>query len=984
MHTTSPLAENDGVKRYASLLSQAQEHLATKRYDQAIEASNQAIAIHSQGSDPRFIKGIALLEKKQYQQSEILFNEAITLDPTKHGSWAMRAQTYLCLSDNSTGDTISYYNNLALQGYKICSRLDPEEANYHEYQAIQYAKLNQHQNAADCYNKYFSLTTGSVDNHFDYAVSLSMLKRYEEAIAHCKQALALDNKHEPSLKLYKTICKQLNLTVDTVFDAAHTPCSTVTTTNILSSHGLLAQARLNYDHLLLQGQTQLRNKSYHDASLTFKKAIDLAPLLDNRYAWEGLSDACALLGHYHEALCYYHNVITHLSHAKTQDPTALQSLRVRFSATLAFLFPKNTIKTASEMETMLKFQSASSDMDEQNYQLAKDKLNILMMDPYTSSPVYPFALLLNANAHRLLGKFNESIALYDQYLNMVPYDMNARSLKDNVITLLEPFDIDTRYITESNKIELNKQKLTELMRELRIKISTVDLIWEHTQIHERVLQFLVHTYIIPDELLIDHKLDHLYHQAKSKLMLLDVIEISQLYCIHPTTIYLNDKTSYTAINRREFYHTGQISWHIADFISRALLTGAAGYLSGTNGDIVAKIHAIMIICAPQHIMFTHFSTMLCRSLKAHDSENDRLESLRSIQYLSTTDLTLCTTDIEENICKRRNLPDQYTRSGMRRATNTTVHSQTEMMQLAMAAAVHRMKPYKSSDKIQASTIKHIASSKFIDIPLDPFMAKMVTDVNKQTKVFQNPLSTSYAHILDMLKHLSKPDDFGQTKNLEYSYLERILTQNIKHLKNALKILPHPLLYKNLAISYWRYWHTLTRDLSNIMSQTNTDLDRAVLALDNYSLALSYGPDADTYLKRAEMLISLAILKTGIIKHRDLSVTYQGKVYTYSVIHKHYMSHGLLQLALNDFSSSKRIQGPFERISSHYHSQLLRFITSMELGDPKKVDLEQKEIAHTFLPDDVFMNLDVAQSRDDVLPILQHFQHLNKGEACTIS
>lgn len=963
MKTLSSSNEEDLKNQYSSLVRAALQHLNEKQPNDAISTAQQAIDMFPDGrfaGSARSVIARAYIQLKKYKESEILFNKIISEDPTDDEFRCRRAQLYWHLGKCSTGSQQDYYYKLALEDYIISQNLNFNNTDHLDNQASLYRRLNLHSKAIKCLEKSFGLNAPGAIDLYKYAHSLYSLNRHSEALVQCKKALGLDSTHQLSLQLQATLCDKLVIDVNSSDD----PLAFI---EITVPH--VPNPAESYDQLISKGRAHLNHDQCDEAMEAFKAAIDLDHSLDNSLAWEHLADCCAMTKSYHEALCYYHMAITHQSHEKNKDIPTLQLLRTKFTACLSYLYPSNTITDAGHIADMLTLHVAMTAMDEHNYALAMEKLTDLTKTASTS-PTYIFSLLLSAHVHRLLGKFEQSIGLYSQYLALVPYDMNARALNENVIALSESFEINTRYITDpSNAVELDKTILTELMGEFRIKASTTDCIWEHTQIHERILRFLTHDYaygLIPEVLKNDLKA----FQNNHKFSLKEVNELTQLYCLHPTTIQVADGSTYIATNRREFYKIYQISWHVADFYSRALLTGAAGGLTGIDGDIEKKLKAIMISSIPHHVMFAYFGENLVHDLTIDvniTSERQRLHMLNTIQYFYHSDPGVANNPLEVALAKRCFLPDQYAREAMMYFNKevlgkTTLHEQTSAVRAKIKEFYRR-----DSDEARLQS-KHHYSTHYTNVLNDPYKAPAVLAVHAHTQARYNPFLAAYASILHpKLKSITRSSKSDDSIRAHHAAIERF---------------EHPKLYRNLASLHQNIWYGYARGNSREYDITNL-VTHALYALKYYSSAIALHATADAFLKRGEIFLSLALIKTNKLMSPKLTIRQDHEKYDYKIFHEYHFNKMFMQKALDDFATSKRIHNNPDNIALAYHSQLLAFITDQKLFKLAIVEVDLNFKYYPKLPNHIIPDLDVNPKRPPSLLLLDDIQIITSKE-CTIS
>ena len=154
----------------------------TGRYEEAVQAYEQAIQLDSSFAAAYQGRGAALFHLKHYEEALQAYEQAMSLDPG------------FALAFYSKGVTLEKLKRYeeALQAYEQLIRLAPNALAY-QGKGTALSRLEQYEEAVQAYEQAMRLDPNSSQAPYGKGVALEKLKRYEEALQAYEQAIQLDS-----------------------------------------------------------------------------------------------------------------------------------------------------------------------------------------------------------------------------------------------------------------------------------------------------------------------------------------------------------------------------------------------------------------------------------------------------------------------------------------------------------------------------------------------------------------------------------------------------------------------------------------------------------------------------------------------------------------------------------------------------------------------------------------------------------------------
>jgi len=165
--------------------------LLMQRYEEALVAFEQALALNSDNVLAWFLKGMTLRILKQPQEALAAFEQSLFLDPKATKSWMMKGETLLALEKQEE----------ALTAYDQALALDPNDAETLALKGKLLYSLDRNEEALTVLNQALALDPDDVEILGLKGHSLARLKRSEESFTTFDQALAFDSNNAETLAL---------------------------------------------------------------------------------------------------------------------------------------------------------------------------------------------------------------------------------------------------------------------------------------------------------------------------------------------------------------------------------------------------------------------------------------------------------------------------------------------------------------------------------------------------------------------------------------------------------------------------------------------------------------------------------------------------------------------------------------------------------------------------------------------------------------
>lgn len=174
--------------RANELLDRGNALLLQGRYEAAIAAYEQSIALEADGGQAWLNRGCALFYLKEYEQAIASYDQALHRSGDLADAWYNRAGALAKLDEHEQ----------AIACYERATQLRPDYlAAWHE-RGLALFHLQRYSEALTCFKQGIQLKPNSPEFRVDLGLTLSKLHQYQEAIACYDQAIHLKPNYAPA------------------------------------------------------------------------------------------------------------------------------------------------------------------------------------------------------------------------------------------------------------------------------------------------------------------------------------------------------------------------------------------------------------------------------------------------------------------------------------------------------------------------------------------------------------------------------------------------------------------------------------------------------------------------------------------------------------------------------------------------------------------------------------------------------------------
>ncbi|HEU5374690.1 MAG TPA: tetratricopeptide repeat protein [Ktedonobacteraceae bacterium] len=152
-----------------------------QRYEEAIQAYDQAIALNPSSLSAYYSKGDIFLKLQRYEEAIQVYDQAITISPSSLSAYYSKGDTLLKLQRYEE----------AIRIYDQAIVISPSSSSYSN-KGIILLKLQRYEEAIQAHDQAIALNPTSAIIHCSKGDILSKLQRYEEAIQSYDQAITLN------------------------------------------------------------------------------------------------------------------------------------------------------------------------------------------------------------------------------------------------------------------------------------------------------------------------------------------------------------------------------------------------------------------------------------------------------------------------------------------------------------------------------------------------------------------------------------------------------------------------------------------------------------------------------------------------------------------------------------------------------------------------------------------------------------------------
>jgi tetratricopeptide (TPR) repeat protein len=174
-----------GGKTKRQWLNEGYAHNKAKRYQEAVAAYSQAIALDPSYVDAYVNRGIAYRNLQEYQKAIADYDRAIALNPNYARAYHNRGYAYVDLQEYQK----------AIADYNRTIALNPNYARVYVNRGIAYRDLQEYQKAIVDFDRAIVLNPNDARAYNNRGYTYQLLKLYQRAIEDYDRALAIDPNH---------------------------------------------------------------------------------------------------------------------------------------------------------------------------------------------------------------------------------------------------------------------------------------------------------------------------------------------------------------------------------------------------------------------------------------------------------------------------------------------------------------------------------------------------------------------------------------------------------------------------------------------------------------------------------------------------------------------------------------------------------------------------------------------------------------------
>ena len=285
------------------------------RYEEALAALDQALALNPRDASAWTIRGEALANLNHQEEALSSFEQALTINPENADAW---------YNKGIVSDGLEHHGE-ALVAFEEVLRLTPNSADAWRHKGSMLSKLGRYEEAVTAYGQTVSLDPHSAEIWGSKGAALFVLGRHEEALASVNHALEIDVKNIPASTIKSYILYEEGHYEEALVALDHV--LTLRPTEVLLWRiRVLALIRLqryeealvsikklrgtfpeDSESLRLDGLLSTVFQYYEEALEAFEQLVILEPIDSD--AWDGKGMALQSLGRNEQALASFNEAI---------------------------------------------------------------------------------------------------------------------------------------------------------------------------------------------------------------------------------------------------------------------------------------------------------------------------------------------------------------------------------------------------------------------------------------------------------------------------------------------------------------------------------------------------------------------------------------------------------------------------------------------------------------------------------------------------
>ncbi len=152
------------------------------KYDESLEAYDEAIRLDPDDAKAYFYKGFALGKLENYEESIECFDKAIELDPDDAKAYGNKGSLLVILEKLDE----------AIECFDKAIELDPDDAKAYYYIGFALGKLENYEESIEYFDKAIELDRDDAKAYYYIGFALVKLERYKESIEYFDKAIKLD------------------------------------------------------------------------------------------------------------------------------------------------------------------------------------------------------------------------------------------------------------------------------------------------------------------------------------------------------------------------------------------------------------------------------------------------------------------------------------------------------------------------------------------------------------------------------------------------------------------------------------------------------------------------------------------------------------------------------------------------------------------------------------------------------------------------
>jgi tetratricopeptide (TPR) repeat protein len=207
-------------------------------------------------------RGVAYLERRDFQRAIADFDRAIKLSPRHAAAIASRAAAYRGMGDLER----------ALQDYELLSRINPKDMQAHLQRGTAHWRLHHHDEAVEAFGRLTQLEPDNVLGYTNRGHVFLDMRAYDRAIRDFDQAINVKPDHAPAFNLRGLVYAALGETRRSIQDFDQALMLDRNFAEAYLNRGELYQGSRNYDRALADYDEAVRLKP-KDAYFLYSRGL---------------------------------------------------------------------------------------------------------------------------------------------------------------------------------------------------------------------------------------------------------------------------------------------------------------------------------------------------------------------------------------------------------------------------------------------------------------------------------------------------------------------------------------------------------------------------------------------------------------------------------------------------------------------------------------------------------------------------------------